>query len=323
MDLVTLEPSCQPDVAAAFQRLASRRAGHYVSYLADPAILDFHRDRIVSQLQQSAASSPLYGWWDQDRLAALAGVIPSPWHTQHYGIPYLKIQPWFLFEDHPDVVRLVVECLRSSVMQQQGAVYALRVEAHNAPLSYWLSRMGAAHVGTSIRMVRDDLSDAAALPESAEVRIREVRPEDISALQDLARTSHRHSHFFQEMAFPLDKTQDLFAAWLRRCTETLAERVWVAEHGGRPVGFALVLLNPSLVSYVGKRIGIIDFILVDAAVQGKGIGKMLLDASMAWFSQNADIVELRTMVDNVSAIRFYEKNGFRALSADHHYHFWT
>ncbi len=77
-----------------------------------------------------------------------------------------------------------------------------------------------------------------------------------------------------------------------------SERVWVAEHADRIVGYA---------SADGE---FLNNLYVLPEHQGRGIGTALLAAVM---KHSRDGVKLWTFEPNEAAIRFYERHGFRTL----------
>jgi ribosomal protein S18 acetylase RimI-like enzyme len=319
-------PSHIPLLQTAFAELRERRRQHYVSYLADPRVADFHRDRLISRIQKNPENSRLRLLIAENRLLASIGVEASEWHQKRLGVRYYKIQPFFCFTDHKDEIEQISLALRDFVIEPH-AVYTTRVEAHQTGLAYYLARQNFTPVGTSIRLVRDGLQknyiDSQPLQPYDNLNIRPYRETDLPILQDIIRRSHRHSHFFCEARFDPERVRGLYAEWIELCTKNPAYRILIADRKNETIGFCSAVVQNTLNPYVGKPIGIIDFIVVDYGIQGQGIGRALLEAAFEWFQPQTDCIELRTMADNLQAIRFYEKNGFRMLSADHHFHHWT
>ncbi|RJP19056.1 MAG: GNAT family N-acetyltransferase [Candidatus Omnitrophota bacterium] len=325
METIIANESHIHQIREAFAQLRERRAMDYVDYLALPSIADFHCDRIVHAIRSS--SNPITLFIEKGILAALVGIQPSAWHTNHYNIPYFKIQPLFLFTEDATTVNAVVTQMVASLCNRPDALYTTRIEAREPILPHIFGRHGFADVGVSVRLSASpqgipyvDNSNTCTYDTFI---IRNYGSRDLPFLQEIARESHRYSHFFREIRFPRERTQDLFAEWIRQCADGIAQQIFTAEQAGSVIGFSILLTSNSLSSYIQKRIGVVDFIVVDKHVQGKGIGKALLQTSMKWFQDRVDLVELRTMADNLQAIRFYEKNGFRILSVDHHFHYWT
>jgi diamine N-acetyltransferase len=93
--------------------------------------------------------------------------------------------------------------------------------------------------------------------------------------------------------------------------------ILLADDDGRGVGFAQLVVrdappNPILIP---TRVGVLDTIVVSAADQRRGIGRLLLDAAVAWFrSRAASQIELNVYEFNHSAIAFYESLGFTTRS---------
>lgn len=325
METVTLGADHASLAREAFEGLMARRPREYASYLADPALLSFHSEKILDRLG-GGGGGPLWGVIEGNQLLALGGTSKSPWHEEHYGVPFRKVQPFFWFLEGFEGTREAMERMTRALCAEPGAVYTLRIEAKEPALPHCMGALGWMHAGTSVRMEMDEKTLDRAIGMrlySTRLSIRELRSGDLPHIRRIAETSHRHSHFFREERFSREKTQELFGLWLERCAEGKKSKILVADRQGEVAGFASLMLNEGLMERIGKAIGIIDFIVVDGRFQGEGIGGSLLNASILWFKDRADIVELRTMADNIQAIRFYEANRFRMLSADQYYHFWT
>ncbi len=312
-------------IHSAFETLRNNRSNGYVDYLALPEIADFHRDRIINSVQ---STGQIKLFMENNQLIALAGTQFSDWHSEHFGVPYYKVQPFYLFDNTPQSVKSVVEHLKSSICIQPQALYTMRIEAREAVLPYILSQHKFIDVGSSVRLVYHPEIDKNVdnfIVQSYDntIFIRDYRTSDLPEMQMIGKHSHTYSHFHREIRFPKERTSELFARWIEKCINGFANKVIIAEADGKVIGFSILLMTKSLIKYIGKQIGVVDFIVVDQTRQGKGIGKVLLGASIDWLKEQVDIIELRTMADNLQAIRFYEKNGFRMLSADHHYHYWT
>ncbi|MDX9754692.1 MAG: GNAT family N-acetyltransferase [bacterium] len=300
---------------------------HASGYLADPGLADFHWSRVKNEIQTGIAPLP-HCFFRGEELIGYAKVVESVWHTQHYGIPSYKFAPLFSFCDDRETNFQLIQAAKQFLPSKPGTVTTIRLDAHDSTMAYVLGEAGFVHVGTSVRMISAIKNNSKVDSSSPEkyhnqgVMIRDCEPADIPALQDLIRRSHRHSHFFNECRYPLERSREIFAEWIKKCAEGVAEKIIVAVDGQTLLGFCSLLANQSLVKYIHQQIGILDFIVVDEAAQGRGIGKQLLHAAFDWF-RTADFIELRTMADNINAIQFYQKNGFFILSSDQYYHYWT
>ncbi|MDR3425769.1 MAG: ribosomal protein S18-alanine N-acetyltransferase [Alphaproteobacteria bacterium] len=81
-------------------------------------------------------------------------------------------------------------------------------------------------------------------------------------------------------------------------------RAWLAVEGSVPRGFILC-------QFAGDEAEILTFCVAPLA-RGRGVGKKLLDAAIAFSRQNnAHKLFLEVAADNTAALALYEKQGFR------------
>jgi ribosomal-protein-alanine acetyltransferase len=134
-----------------------------------------------------------------------------------------------------------------------------------------------------------------------EVRIREAEPSDINELVELERA-----------AFASDR---LSRRQLRTLAASPSASLQVAERGGRPVGYVLVLTRR------GSRTARLYSIAVAPAAAGSGLGSLLLrTAEEAARARGADELRLEVRADNISAIRLYQAHGYAAFGRREDYY---
>ena len=89
---------------------------------------------------------------------------------------------------------------------------------------------------------------------------------------------------------------------------------WIAEVDGRPVGFIDLFVFPDVSP--GRKIGLINNLIVDARVRGRGLGRGLLREAIAQCRKERAVeLHVWTAQDNTPAIALYKRLGFvdRAL----------
>jgi ribosomal protein S18 acetylase RimI-like enzyme len=88
--------------------------------------------------------------------------------------------------------------------------------------------------------------------------------------------------------------------------------VLVAERDGDVLGYTYAAVEGN--DYMGLRgpAGVLHDIVVDPAHRGEGVGRMLLDATLAWLeAHGAPRVVLSTATRNEAAQRLFASAGFR------------
>jgi ribosomal protein S18 acetylase RimI-like enzyme len=141
-------------------------------------------------------------------------------------------------------------------------------------------------------------------PADQQVTIRPVTPADLAAVRKLLAASW---HATYDTILGTDQVEAIMAAW--HSTEALERQrlapgssFLVGEMDGRVVATAFA--RPG----ADGRITLSQLYVLPE-VQGRGIGRQLLAASLAAFPQ-ARTVRLEVEPRNVSAITFYERAGF-------------
>jgi ribosomal protein S18 acetylase RimI-like enzyme len=107
-------------------------------------------------------------------------------------------------------------------------------------------------------------------------------------------------------------------SWYSTLRKMLASPEWtflLAEEGKRKVGLLILLVLPSL--YHGGSYAAITELIVSKDVQGKGMGKRLVEeAKMLARSLGCAELDVSVAVDNEKAVGFYKKLGFEQKHAD-------
>jgi len=150
-------------------------------------------------------------------------------------------------------------------------------------------------------------------PDGSDVRL--FRPSDAEPLRAIARVSHRDSRFYFDPRFPRERCDALYAAWIERSFSGWADTVLVADCGGEPAGYISCHLHPAS--------GSIGLLAVAPEKQGKGLGRQLVAAALAYFrSRGMPRATVVTQGRNVGSQRLYQACGFRTRTVQLWYHRW-
>jgi ribosomal protein S18 acetylase RimI-like enzyme len=151
---------------------------------------------------------------------------------------------------------------------------------------------------------------------ASDVVVRGARPEDVPALEAIAREAHFDGRFHVDAGFGAARASALYAHWIARCCANRDGEVFVLERRGTISGYLACERDD-------EGAGRIALVAVSDAAQGQGLGLALVARGLAWFQQAAvSRVRVVTQGRNVAAQRLYQRAGFRTESADVWLHLW-
>jgi ribosomal protein S18 acetylase RimI-like enzyme len=146
------------------------------------------------------------------------------------------------------------------------------------------------------------------------VVIRRATPADAPTLGRLGAYLVGEHHAFDPARFlaPRPRTEEHYGEFLRGEIARPDAIVLVAERAGRLLGYTYADIEG--VDYMALRgpAGVLHDIVVDPTEQGRGVGRRLLEATLAALRERgAPRVVLMTAAPNASAQRLFERMGFR------------
>jgi ribosomal protein S18 acetylase RimI-like enzyme len=146
------------------------------------------------------------------------------------------------------------------------------------------------------------------------VSIRPAAPADLPALGRLGALLVRLHHAFDPARFVAapSRTEHLYAAFLGEQLKQPNIVVLVAESGGAVLGYTYAGVEGNDYMALRGPAGVLYDIVVDPAHRGHGVGRLLLDATLAALAaRGAPRVVLSTAERNEAAQRLFARAGFR------------
>lgn len=134
----------------------------------------------------------------------------------------------------------------------------------------------------------------------------------LKELEDLASRNFEYSRFFNDPKLDSTKANQVYSQWVQNAANDLSKNIIYYSENGKAGGF--------LVYSIENGVGILELISVDRNMRKKKVGTKLLNA-FETFCQN-NILRVGTQADNIRAIQFYIKNGYRLVSRHSIYHLW-
>ena len=144
--------------------------------------------------------------------------------------------------------------------------------------------------------------------------IRPATPADLQAIGRLGALLVRTHHDFDPRRFleATPRTETAYAAFLGSQLEEPNVLVLVAERDGELLGYSYAGVEGHDYMSLRGPAGVLHDIVVDPAHRGHGVGRTLLDATLAALAaRGAPRVVLSTAEQNDSAQRLFARAGFR------------
>jgi len=150
--------------------------------------------------------------------------------------------------------------------------------------------------------------------DASALTIRPATRDDLPALGRLGALLVREHHDFDARRFlaPPPHIEDLYASFLGEQLQNARAVVLVAARAGEVVGYTYAGVEGADYMALRGPAGALYDIVVDPARRGAGVGRMLLDATLAALAERgAPRVVLMTAEPNVGAQRLFAAAGFR------------
>ena len=151
-------------------------------------------------------------------------------------------------------------------------------------------------------------------PADAGITVRPARAGDMKAVGRLGALLVRLHHHFDPLRFMAAsaQTEHGYGSFLGTQLANPDVIVLVAERGGEVVGYTYAGVEGTDYMSLRGPAGVLYDIVVDPAHRQHGVGRMLLDATMAALeAKGAPRVVLSTAERNATAQRLFEHAGFR------------
>jgi ribosomal protein S18 acetylase RimI-like enzyme len=140
---------------------------------------------------------------------------------------------------------------------------------------------------------------------------------DLNPLRQIARGSYRDSRFYHDGRLRRAKCDELFDLWTTQTCQRHPDHVLVARQSGAAVGYVTCTIDAT------SHIAGIELIGVAESARGRGVGKRLVDAALAWgVARGATEMSVVTQARNAPALRLYEGTGFVTRLLQRYYHKW-
>ena len=150
------------------------------------------------------------------------------------------------------------------------------------------------------------------------LRLRSLLPSDRPAVAGWLAVYLAEHQAWWTRAYGQAPTSELSALvardWqeLEEAASDTGRLVAVAELDGAPLGIVQARTRPD--RYMGFRVGVLDWIYVDAAARGRGVSGQLMTHALAWMdAQDVQGREVFVTAENTAAVALYRRHGFAVV----------
>ncbi|MDD1683356.1 MAG: GNAT family N-acetyltransferase [Methanoregula sp.] len=155
-------------------------------------------------------------------------------------------------------------------------------------------------------------------------RIRPVQKKDGNALKDIVRNSQFIDRFHNDPHISRKDSNRLYETFIGNAMKGMgADMVLVAECDDKVVGFNTIESQNSLYSRYGIKIGSFVLNAVAPEYRNRGIYTRLIQESLQYLKDSADLAELRTHSHNLPVHRALPQLGFRLSLSQLTFHAWN
>jgi dTDP-4-amino-4,6-dideoxy-D-galactose acyltransferase len=144
--------------------------------------------------------------------------------------------------------------------------------------------------------------------------VRGVRPEDETAVLKIAENSFVYSRFHLDPLVTKELADKIKREWIANyISNQRGERLLIAEIDGKPAGFLALLVT-------NEKVGVIDLIGVAKDMQGRGVGKRLVQFHINDAMGKYSSLLVGTQIANIPSMRLYQTCGYNISSSTYVLH---
>ncbi len=229
------------------------------------------------------------------------------WDSEQIGMSAARVDLLVSGGGYQEALERKVSLLRNVVEEcrLQGVRYlTARVSANDLSTVHALGRSGF-ELMDGILTFSLSLRDARPAPSRGGFDVRLFQPGDLDQILAIARSAYTCDRFHADRALAGGAADRLYAEWVRRsCSGEEADAVVVAARKDRVLGYVTCKVTPP--------VGSIVLVATAEEARGQGVARAALEGAFDWFrAQAVETVEVGTQMQNMSACRLYEQNGFR------------
>jgi ribosomal protein S18 acetylase RimI-like enzyme len=231
---------------------------------------------------------------------------PDTWLTGIFGCDVFKAS---LAKDEV----LDPKDIFSEALLPRRAFYYAKVPVTSVAQVGALTMAGFRVIDVNVTFEREPVRS---VESDSKIIVRDVLPKDEAAILDIAESAFVYSRFHLDPFVSKELANKIKREWIANYVRgQRGERLLVAEVDGKPVGFLALLVTDG-----AEKTGVIDLIGVEKNMQGRGIGKRLVDFHIQDAYQKYSRLIVGTQIANVPSMRLYTNCGYNISNSTYVLH---
>ena len=263
-------------------------------------------------------------------IVGLVACDDLPWDTRVLGnqwgaLRYFMVAP--AIPDKAEVLRHLLESALNWARSHNIECLVCKIYAEDIPGVRALEKQGFLYMDTLLDYVVSLKTNpwknlVPALP--ADVTIRLATSEDTRKLIDVARVAFRNhfSRYMVDERIPKERSQNVYAEWIRSSAAGYADWILVAEIGGNITGYSVWKRPSQSEREKGINLGHYSIAGVLPDFSGRGLFSTLTYAGMKLLDRQVDYIEGPVHIKNHPVQRAYSKLFWEICDARHSFHKW-
>jgi dTDP-4-amino-4,6-dideoxy-D-galactose acyltransferase len=232
--------------------------------------------------------------------------VPDAWLSGIFGYDVIRVA---LEKDESPDPRIIFP----SVSLPQRAFYYTKVPVTSVRQAGALTRAGFHVIDVNVTFEREAVQ---AVVTNDSILVRDLQAGDEQAVLEIAGTAFIYSRFHLDPFITNEVANKIKREWIANyIRHQRGDRLLVAEVNGYPAGFLALLVSGN-----GEKIGVIDLIGVAKNMQGRGVGKRLVDYHIQDAFQKYACLSVGTQIANVPSMRLYTKCGYDISNSNYVLH---
>ena len=236
------------------------------------------------------------------------------WDYRFFGLPCYRLRAdRCLIPDGP----INTKGLRQAVKDFPDFAVWAKVPPQSPPaLAAAIQILGGEFIETELTFIHDGRK--AEPKTSDEFQIFKTDELNRPGFLDLGRVFSL-TRFHTDARIGCERADLLWTEYLKNYDLCEDRHAFVAETEGRIVGAVLASVSRK----EEKTVNVLDIVAVAPSYAGRGVGKALIQSTLAWSLATGRSCSVATQHRNTAAVDFYQKNGFcQLISATPVFHLW-